>query len=72
MDPSQLERQAETIANLTTHRDFLAEQMEEERERWQAEREGWDRAAEALLSQRNKPSKSEVCPRLLILLLSVS
>lgn len=61
MDPTQLHRQAETIANLTAQRDYIVREMEEERERWRAEREVWDRTAEALLSQRTKPQKSEVC-----------
>ncbi|KAF8165937.1 hypothetical protein B0H34DRAFT_691041, partial [Crassisporium funariophilum] len=56
-DPSQLERQAETISALTSQRDFLMKQIEEERYRWRAERDGWDRMAEALLSRRNKPVK---------------
>ncbi|KAF8178021.1 hypothetical protein BJ912DRAFT_826972, partial [Pholiota molesta] len=54
MDTTQLHRQAETIANLTTQRDYIVREMEEERERWRAEREVWDRTAEALLAQRTK------------------
>lgn len=60
VDPTQLERQANTIAELRTQRDFIARQAEEERERWRSERESWDRTAEALISQRNRPEKSEV------------
>jgi hypothetical protein len=33
-------------------------QAEEERERWQSERDGWERIAEALIAQRNKPGSS--------------
>ncbi|EPQ58874.1 hypothetical protein GLOTRDRAFT_135891 [Gloeophyllum trabeum ATCC 11539] len=53
-DSSQLVRQAETIAHLTRQRDFLLRQAEEERIRWEAEREGWDRMAEALISNRSR------------------
>ena len=35
-------------------------EIEEERERWRVERDVWERTAEALLSQRVKPQKSEV------------
>ncbi len=35
-------------------------EIEEERERWRVERDVWERTAEALLSQRAKPQKSEV------------
>ncbi|KAJ3491550.1 hypothetical protein NLJ89_g11329 [Agrocybe chaxingu] len=59
VDPAQLEQQATTISRLTAQRDFLVAQAEEERQWWQSEREGWDRMAEALLSQRNRPPKSE-------------
>lgn len=54
LDSTQLVRQAETIAGLTVQRDFLAEQAEEERERWESEKDGWARMAEALIAQRNK------------------
>lgn len=60
IDPAQLERQAQTISDLTTQRDFLIRQAAEDRERWQSERESWERSAEALLLVRNKPSKPEV------------
>ena len=60
VDPTQLERQANTIAELRVQRDFIARQAQEERERWHSERENWDRTAEALISQRNRPEKSEV------------
>lgn len=60
VDPTQLERQANTIAELRIQRDFIARQAEEERERWRSERESWDRTAEALISQRSRPEKSEV------------
>ncbi|TFK46968.1 hypothetical protein OE88DRAFT_843394 [Heliocybe sulcata] len=57
-NPSQIVRQAETIAQLIRQRDFLIRQAEEARARWDAEREGWNRKAEALIAQhaRNAPS----------------
>ncbi|PPQ92773.1 hypothetical protein CVT25_003882 [Psilocybe cyanescens] len=64
IDPAQLERQADTISDLTVQRDFLTRQAEEDRERWKSERESWERTAEALLTQRNKPSKSEDAERM--------
>ena len=57
VDPSQLERQADVISILTAQRDFLVRQAEEDRDRWRSEREGWDRVAEALLSNRNRSGK---------------
>lgn len=53
LDSTQLVRQAETIAGLAFQRDFLVVQAEEERERWESEKEGWARMAEALIAQRN-------------------
>jgi hypothetical protein len=58
LDATQLERQADVISVLTSQCDFLVRQAEEDRNRWQSEREGWDRMAEALLSHRNKSGKS--------------
>lgn len=60
IDPVQLARQADTISSLTTQRDYIMREIEEERERWCVERDVWERTAEALLSQRVKPQKSEV------------
>jgi hypothetical protein len=54
IDPSQLLRQAEFITWLGSQRDLLVRSFEEERQRWEAEREGWDRMAEALLAQQAK------------------
>jgi hypothetical protein len=54
LDSTQLVRQAETIAGLATQRDFLVAQAEEERERWESEKDGWARMAEALIAQRNR------------------
>ncbi|PPQ65747.1 hypothetical protein CVT24_011780 [Panaeolus cyanescens] len=59
IDPAQLERQAETIGQLILQRDLIVKQAEEERARWQAERESWERTAEALILQRAKVSKSD-------------
>ncbi|TFK44265.1 hypothetical protein BDQ12DRAFT_672673 [Crucibulum laeve] len=55
LNPSQLMRQAEVISGLTAQRDFLLRRADEEGARWQSEKEGWDRIAEALIAQRNKP-----------------
>ena len=41
--------QASTISSLLTQRDLLLREREEERERWESERQGWDRIAEALI-----------------------
>jgi hypothetical protein len=49
--PSQLHAQAETISNLIQQRDFLVQRSIEENERWESEREGWARAAQALILQ---------------------
>lgn len=48
----QLLHQAEIIASLTEQRNFLIREAELQRERWNSEREGWDRQAEALIAQR--------------------
>ncbi|KXN88983.1 hypothetical protein AN958_06445 [Leucoagaricus sp. SymC.cos] len=58
VDPSQLHRQAEFISWLGAQRDLLVQSFEEERRRWEAEREGWTRMAEALLSQRARAGAS--------------
>ncbi|KAG5639989.1 hypothetical protein DXG03_001932, partial [Asterophora parasitica] len=54
LDPSQLVHQAEMISGLSSQRDFLVRQAEEERERWASQRDGWERMAEALIAQRHK------------------
>ncbi|KAJ7291135.1 hypothetical protein C8J57DRAFT_1704808 [Mycena rebaudengoi] len=54
LDPSQLLRQADTISSLISQRDYLTRQIEEDKSRWQSEREGWDRMSEALIMQRNR------------------
>ncbi|KAJ6511392.1 hypothetical protein C8R47DRAFT_1094895 [Mycena vitilis] len=63
LDPSQLVHQAEAIADLVHQRDYLARRVEEERSRWESEKEGWDRISEALLVRRsrkvNGPDESE-------------
>ena len=65
VDSTQLERQADAISVLTSQRDFLVRQAEEDRDRWCSEREGWDRMAEALLSHRsrtgNSATREDVC-----------
>ncbi|KZP21603.1 hypothetical protein FIBSPDRAFT_1044125 [Athelia psychrophila] len=55
----QLLRQADVIAGLKEQRDFLIREADRERERWTAEREGWDRQAEALIAQRALGSANE-------------
>ncbi|KAL7282683.1 hypothetical protein ACG7TL_004157 [Trametes sanguinea] len=49
--PAQLASQAETIARLAFQRDMLLQERLAESERWQSERESWDRIAETLASK---------------------
>lgn len=51
-DPQQLTSQAETISGLVKQRDLLFQERDEDHKRWQAERDGWDRMAEALIGKR--------------------
>ncbi|KAK0489796.1 hypothetical protein EDD18DRAFT_1188406 [Armillaria luteobubalina] len=53
-DQTQLLEQASTISGLMQERDLTLELFSEERARWTAEKEGWERSAEALISQRTK------------------
>ncbi|PBK60297.1 hypothetical protein ARMSODRAFT_730865 [Armillaria solidipes] len=53
-DPAQLLEQADTISGLMQERGLLLQLFSEERARWEAEKEGWERSAEALISQRTK------------------
>ncbi|KIK96093.1 hypothetical protein PAXRUDRAFT_826325 [Paxillus rubicundulus Ve08.2h10] len=48
----QLFRQAEMISALTQQRDLLIHQAEEQRLRWNSEKDGWARMAEALIAQQ--------------------
>ncbi|KAJ4473521.1 hypothetical protein C8R41DRAFT_775748 [Lentinula lateritia] len=50
---AQIASQAAIILDLSTQRDYLIQQAEEERARWESERDGWERASEALIAQRN-------------------
>ena len=50
--PNQLDSQAQTIAQLMQQRDMLLVRMEEEQNKWQAEKEGFTRMAEALIRKR--------------------
>ncbi|PFH46560.1 hypothetical protein AMATHDRAFT_7656 [Amanita thiersii Skay4041] len=50
----QLQKQAEVIRDLMVQRDFLILQINQERDRWRAERAGWERTSEVLISQRSK------------------
>ena len=43
------------IANLQFQRERVARELEREQERWTVERYGWERMAEALIAQRNRP-----------------
>ncbi len=51
-DVGQLCTQANTIQELCHQRDFIIKEVEEERARWDAERLGFDRVAEALIARR--------------------
>ncbi|EEB92077.1 hypothetical protein MPER_09467 [Moniliophthora perniciosa FA553] len=50
---SQLEQQANAISELILQRDYLTQQITDERTRMDSERDGFERAAEALIRQRN-------------------
>ncbi|KAI0375963.1 hypothetical protein BV20DRAFT_917033, partial [Pilatotrama ljubarskyi] len=49
--PAQLASQAETIAELTFQRNNLLREREDERLRWQSEREAWERTADVLVKK---------------------
>lgn len=53
---SQVYEQAETIAHLLKQHELLVERMEEEKGRWDAERESWNRTAEVLIAQASRSS----------------
>ncbi|KAG1897737.1 uncharacterized protein F5891DRAFT_1047227 [Suillus fuscotomentosus] len=53
-DPEQVIRQAEIISCLIVQRDILVRQAEEQRLRWNSEKDGWARMAEALITQQAK------------------
>ncbi|KAF7984733.1 hypothetical protein HWV62_11670 [Athelia sp. TMB] len=59
---AQLLHQAELIANLTEQRDFLIREANAQKERWKAERAGWEREAEALITQRAHGSAGQWNP----------
>ncbi|KAF9035887.1 hypothetical protein BJ165DRAFT_637277 [Panaeolus papilionaceus] len=63
IDPAQLEAQANIIGQLMLQRDLVVREAEQERARWQAERESWDRTAEALILQRTRVSKLDEIER---------
>ncbi|EED79279.1 predicted protein [Postia placenta Mad-698-R] len=50
--PSQLASQAETIAVLTVQRSFLLQEKEDLHARWEADRDAWERSAEALIGRQ--------------------
>lgn len=70
-DVTQLCTQATTIQELCRQRDFIIKEVEEERARWEAERVGFDRVAEALIARRSHGGggestyREEVRPHLL-------
>jgi hypothetical protein len=55
---NQLYSQAKTIEELCRQRDFIMKGVEEERARWEAERLGFDRVAEALIARRSHGGES--------------
>jgi hypothetical protein len=57
-DVGQLCTQANTIQELSRQRDFIIKEVEEERARWDAERLGFDRVAEALIARRSHGGES--------------
>lgn len=57
-DVGQLCTQANTIQELCHQRDFIIREVEEERARWEAERLGFDRVAEALIARRSHGGES--------------
>ncbi|KAJ8087245.1 hypothetical protein PM082_006075 [Marasmius tenuissimus] len=57
-DSTQLERQATLISQLTAQRDFLTQIIADERARMESERDGWERAAEALIAQHQRSGKN--------------
>ncbi|KAH9961404.1 hypothetical protein BJV74DRAFT_984147 [Russula compacta] len=57
-DVTQLCTQAKTIQELCRQRDFIIKEVEEERARWEAERLGFDRVAEALIARRSHGGES--------------
>ena len=64
-DVAQLYTQAKTIQELCRQRDFIIKEVAEERARWEAERQGFDRVTEALIAGRSHGGDStyreEVC-----------
>lgn len=59
----QVLEQADTISNMSRQREFILERTEEEKGRWNAERESWSRIADAVMTQANKPTPTiyKVC-----------
>ncbi|KAG2068976.1 hypothetical protein BDR04DRAFT_1102429 [Suillus decipiens] len=57
-DTEQVIRQAEMISCLIDQRDMLVRQAEEQRLRWNSEKDSWARMAEALIAQQAKHRSS--------------
>lgn len=55
--PAQLLLQAQTISSLLEQRNYLIREAEEQRARWESERDGWGRMAEALIAQRHRTGR---------------
>ena len=62
----QVIQQAETIANLSQHMKFILEREEEERGRWDAEREGWSRTRDALTLRHDPPKASQAAQKVCV------
>ncbi|OAX37451.1 hypothetical protein K503DRAFT_771483 [Rhizopogon vinicolor AM-OR11-026] len=58
-DPDQIIRQAEIISCLIEQRDMLVQQAEEQRLRWNSEKDSWARMAEALITQQAKHKNAD-------------
>ncbi|KAK2459953.1 hypothetical protein APHAL10511_008038 [Amanita phalloides] len=56
----QLQKQADLIRDLINQRDYLITQIFHERERWQVERDGWDRTSEALIARYSRKANNPV------------
>ncbi|KAG7092622.1 hypothetical protein E1B28_008965 [Marasmius oreades] len=57
-DSSQLVQQATLIADLKAQQDFLTQRIADERARMESERDGWERAVEALIFQHQRSGKN--------------
>ncbi|EIM88615.1 uncharacterized protein STEHIDRAFT_54031 [Stereum hirsutum FP-91666 SS1] len=58
-EPSQVLEQANTIYQLTQQREFMLHEITAERSRWTAERDGFARMTEALISRHSRGKDRE-------------